>query len=456
MKTVIEPKQQITLLWSKPENRYGKAFRMMRYVVRVDHNDRVLLLNVVTGHLVVLDQDEAKVLATLPAIYNTAMEHLVDEHFLVHENYDEHQQVISLRRLFRVLDSTQREKGIFHYTILPTTACNARCYYCFEQGIKPVTMTKRTANSVVEFIASHLGEKGFVRLSFGGEPTIADDKIDLICEGLQDRGIQYQSDITTNGYLFDLEVVDRAVNLWHLTKAMVCFDGTEKHYNEAKAYVNVTCNPYQRVMRNIGLLIEKKVDVNLRMNFDLSNYLDFQDLVTEVKNRFKLSPYLQLRVHPVIGEYPDHQGRIAHASDDWFTDKVLELGDISRNAGLMSKHGTELPSLNFRGCQACDEHSVTITPEGNLIRCPELLDSDQITGDIWNGITNKELVQAWTCPADYEKCIDCVMYPFCFKLIGCATKDRCTFQKEVLCSVERTMIHLYNNSMGLQREENEK
>jgi len=61
---------------------------------------------------------------------------------------------------------------ITSYTILPTTGCNARCYYCFEHGSKVMTMTRETAGEVVRFITEHCGPKKTVAIMwFGGEPT---------------------------------------------------------------------------------------------------------------------------------------------------------------------------------------------------------------------------------------------------------------------------------------------
>ena len=288
MITIVKPKESIDRLWGKQRISINNTYRMMRYVLRVDYDQKVLLHNVVTGQLVVLNEDEASVLNNLPSQYNQVLKSLVIDHFLVPESFDEHQQVLNLRAILKRISDTQQPKSIVHYTILPTTACNARCYYCFEQGIKPVTMTQQTANDLVEFIESHCDNNRFVRISwFGGEPLVAANRINQICKGLQNKGIGYESDITTNGFLFDEDLADKAVKLWHVKKAMICFDGTEKRYNEIKAYVNPQENPYQRVMRNIGFLLEREVYVNLRMNFDLNNFYEFSDLVNEANNRFR-------------------------------------------------------------------------------------------------------------------------------------------------------------------------
>jgi sulfatase maturation enzyme AslB (radical SAM superfamily) len=37
---------------------------------------------------------------------------------------------------------------INRYNILTTTGCNARCFYCFEEGVEIKTMSSRTAEQV--------------------------------------------------------------------------------------------------------------------------------------------------------------------------------------------------------------------------------------------------------------------------------------------------------------------
>ena len=161
MITIAEPKEHIDKLWGKQKIREGETYRLMRYVLRVDHEDKVLLHNVVTGRLVVLEREEAEALETLPAAYTPAMEQLVTEHYLVPENYDEHQQAVNLRNILHKFDiaAVSNPISITRYTILPTTACNARCYYCYEHGIPAFTMTEQIADDTIKFIADHCGEK---------------------------------------------------------------------------------------------------------------------------------------------------------------------------------------------------------------------------------------------------------------------------------------------------------
>jgi len=297
--TIVEPKKHIVDLWGQQSIKPAKKYRLMRYVLRVDHEGRVLLHNVVTGQLVVLSQAEAEAIEKLPMAYMPVIEKLVTEHYLVCEDYDEHQLVVNLREILRKLDEGQSKHAIVHYTILPTTACNARCFYCYEQGLKQESMSSQTARDVVKFIQKQCaGNKVWIRW-FGGEPTLAVHLIDQICEGLRDNSVDFVSRMTTNGYLMDKALIEKMKAFWNLDQVMISMDGSETNYNKTKAFVGVHDNPYQRVLQNVGLLLDAGVYVNLRMNFDKRNYLDFSNLLEDVERRFGNNPMLQIRPHHI-------------------------------------------------------------------------------------------------------------------------------------------------------------
>lgn len=442
MITIAEPKEHIDKLWGKQKIREGETYRLMRYVLRVDHEDKVLLHNVVTGRLVVLEREEAEALETLPAPYNPAMEQLASEHYLVPEDYDEHQQVVNLRNVLRKLADALSPKGIItHYTILPTTACNARCYYCFERGIQKDTMTKQTADSVIEFIHSHCaGQKVWIRW-FGGEPTVAANRITQICEGLHQRGVEFSSRITTNGYLFDEETVETACSVWNLESVMISVDGIGQRYNQVKAFVDASDDPYERVMGNIGLLLARGVGVNLRMNFDKQNYQDFEGLLSDAKRRYPDQRLLQVYVHQINGHYPNVDETRIHGDEKWFSENICTLNDLSREAGFYRRK-TELLSLDYRWCIAARDDAITILPNGKLVGCPEQMGADQFKGDLEHGVTNSELVHSWKQFADYERCRQCVLFPACVKIVNCAGKDRCFYKVENLNEAQGLILRL--------------
>lgn len=429
MQTISKPQKYIYDLWSKPHIKDSDYLRQMKYVMKVDYKGRAFWHNTVTGHLIVLNHDEAEMVEHLPLEYSSLWDQLVEAHFLVPIEYDEHYQVAKLREILRKLDDAHRDNFITSYIILPTTACNARCYYCFEQGVETITMSEQTADNVISFITENCGPDKRVNIEwFGGEPTIAADRIDQICKGLCGNGVSYHSDMISNGYLFDEEMVYRAKNVWNLEHIQISVDGVEEKYNKTKAYVyQHTTSPYQRVMRNVGLLLENGIRVGLRMNFDLDNHDDFYKLLDEAEVRFKNKELLNVNAYPVIGEYPDKDGKILHGSDAWFEEQYVKLNNNARAKGLYHvRRG--IPSLKIIGCGADNKASATINAKGAIVRCPEQFDDTQITGDVVCGITEKIVIDSWRKPSNYIKCKDCVFFPTCVKLSKCSASNQCLFQ----------------------------
>jgi radical SAM protein with 4Fe4S-binding SPASM domain len=429
MKTIVEPKEHIEKLWGKQRIHEDAVYRQMRYVLRVDHDGKVLLHNVVTGQLVVLSEDEAETLQKLPAEYSPKMEQLVAEHYLVPEDYDEHQQVVNLRNiLWRIVDAHTPEH-VTSYLILPTTACNARCWYCFEKGIKPATMTEETANDVVDFIEKHCGGKPVHIWWFGGEPTLAANRIDQISEGLRRKGIQYSSIISTNGYEMDEDMIDRAKNLWNLRQATISLDGTEETYNRVKAFPNAQANPYQRMMRNAEMLLKKDIAVALRMNYDQHTYKEFADLLQEAKTRFPKGTPLMVYPHQIFEDYPEED---SDTIKTLFSNMNAELSNMACIAGLYRPKTGNLPCLTYMMCGAANGRWFVIRPDGKLCCCGEQLGDNQIKGDLIYGVTNEAIVREWKQFADKEMCRDCKLFPYCVKLIHCKAVNRCFGKKEII------------------------
>lgn len=418
MITLAEPQQRVVKLWGRQAAKPGETYRLMKYVLRVEHEGHTALHNVMTGQLILLNDDEIRLVDSLPAAYSADMEVLVADHYLVPEGYDEYKQLVSLRTILRKL--TPPVKNITHYTILPTTACNARCYYCFEQGSKIVTMTEQTAQDTVRFIAEHCGEEKKVSITwFGGEPTVAANRIDQICHGLQRAGIAYTGMMYTNGYLFDEEMADKARDLWHVNHMQIVIDGTEELYNRIKNYVNPQDNPYQRVMRNIGLLLDRGIRVAVRMNIDRINHNSFESVANELINRYPSRKNLVMWAKPVIGDYSEGDPEKEHADDEWLDNRVAALNDSAKSFGL-STHVDTLPSLQEWGCMADGDKSLVICASGALAKCPEQFDEGDEVGNLREGLINNGLIVAWHKILYEDICTNCAYAPQCVRIAKCA------------------------------------
>ena len=437
MKTVSEPKDHVLRLWEREEEREGRIFRLMRYVMRSDYKGEILLHNIVTGHLVVLSRDEAGMFDSLPCFYSPVMEQLADMHFVVPEAFDEHQHTASIREILRTMDKAVPKRKS-RFTVIPTTVCNARCPYCFEKGIRSVTMTEKTARDVTDYIARQCGSRAILLNWFGGEPTVAADRIDMICKGLMQKGISFQSSMITNGFLLNEEMALRAVNLWKLKFVQISVDGTEINYNRTKAYVNGGKNPYRQVLYNIGLLLDQKVAVNVRMNFNRENYTDFYDLVEEIKCRYGSAPSLKVYAYPVIEDAKNRASEELQKDRIWFEKMLPKLNQFAEDAG-MKRRKTELPFLRFQGCEADSDSAVVITAEGRFLKCVECYGDDQTVGSIYDGITEQRLAGSWKMVLDNKVCAGCIFYPRCMKMQNCPGRDWCIYAADRARELEYAM-----------------
>ena len=292
---IISEANQTVLKILKRFRKQAACTRLLQYCVEEWAEDGVLLFNLLTRELVLLTAEEYENLL--------ANEYLREHWFTVPEEAKDKEYA----DLVRWVLSTQKKKteAITGYTIFTTTDCNARCFYCFELGRSRVPMSEETALKTVQYIKEHCkGEK--VRLAwFGGEPLFNQAAIDTICAGLHHEGIEFTSTMTTNGYLFDEALVQRAATDWNLKKVQITLDGTEAVYNRIKAYIHREGSAYRRVLGNMKHLLDVEVKVSVRLNMDMHNAENLLELVDELAEEFAGRKGLYVYAHHIYdGDKP--------------------------------------------------------------------------------------------------------------------------------------------------------
>ena len=422
MRTIAEGNARVIKLLGKQHLR-DVQYRMMKYVLKADCADGILLHNVITGQLVLLDADEAGLLKFFPVSQDQALIPLIESYFLVPVDYEEKVTVDKLRILMKRIFSV---KGINHYMILPTTNCNARCPYCFENGVRRISMGMSTADRIVEYIYTNRSKENINLHWFGGEPLLGVSKIDHICEGLKNQGISFRSVMTSNGYLFSEELISRAVADWNLRLIQITLDGTEEVYNRVKGYVYTNKreeSPYWRVLRNIRLLLERGIQVIIRLNVDKQNAGDLRNLIDE----------LYLEFHDA-GKKPDiYAARIideceilsesavaVEEIDGDLSRSLNELNDYIKKIGMYGPT-KNLLSLKINSCMADSDETVVIFPDGCLSKC-ETIKDEYIYGHISSDelfVRNREQFRE---VLQLKYCGDCPLYPACILLKNCPTK----------------------------------
>lgn len=351
--------------------------------------------------------------------------------FLTPEDADDMETALQLRSI--VSELRGREKSIVSYTVFTTMECNARCFYCFERGRKRTRMSLKTAGETAKFIADRHGS-GAVQLRwFGGEPLMNMQAIDTICERLTDACVKYRSTMTSNGYLFDEAIVKKAKDLWKLGKVQITLDGTHDIYNRSKAYVGASEDPYLRVMRSIGLLLDAEIRVSVRLNLSRDNFDDLMLLVNELAERFGdgrkgLTIYasMLLSQEPEVGGAFDEHGW--HVDESTYTRRREELmtlhaaiaGHGLKGVGFLEKR------VKTNGCMADNDRAVTVLPDGRIGRCEHFSESE-IMGDIRDGNFDEAVRAAWKERLKAgEICRECAAFPDCVQLKKCPGARICS------------------------------
>lgn len=217
MKIIIPQAPLISKILGE-QSKKDSNYRLLNFCILKKAYDGVALLyNDLTKELLALDSDEAEIIEDKSySADNDFVNTLIKKWFLVPETSDDlklSNQILSLARAFDV------NKGIKDYIILTTTACNARCYYCFEAGARTTTMTADTAKAVADYIVSNCsGEKVNIRW-FGGEPLCNTAAIDIISQILTENNVKFSSNIVTNGFLIDEKLAEKANKFWKLKNA---------------------------------------------------------------------------------------------------------------------------------------------------------------------------------------------------------------------------------------------
>lgn len=310
---------------------------------------------------------------------------------------------------------------------------------------------------MVAFIRDHHGDKSVSLGWFGGEPLVGWKRIDQICKGLQACEVDYSSDMITNGFLFDEEMVLKAKELWKVKSLQITLDGPESVYNRVKAYVSAEGSPYQRVLNNIDLLLKAGISVSIRMNMDKHNHEELAVLIDELAERFAgregFSAYVAVLFEGSGFEPISRDDGDGARLEEW--QQVLQ--QKLRDNGMRGSR-KKLSSLKSRFCMADRDGSVIVMPDGNFQKCEHCLNEPTL-GNLAQGWTNPERVAEYKRPITLKNCKNCALEPDCYHIACCHEQNHCTVRerKERLENVTSSMEYYYadwkkKTENGLQDE----
>lgn len=301
-------------------------------------------------------------------------------------------------------------------TIYPTQECNARCFYCFENGEKRVPMTKETAEEVVRYITKNVTEQDEVVFRwFGGEPLVGSDVIDYITENIAmhfNNKLKFSSIITTNGFGITDELIVRAKKKWHAKKFHLTIDGYQEEHNIRKNYYDKSINAYQKLLTDMQKLIENGIFVVCRFNLDKNNITQLDDIL---KDLIPFRDSDSFYIHTTTLRRPPNaplEDYILPQDYDWAYDLICR----KMFAYGFYKNIKQILPLRLRGnCLACVMNEVLINSEGNLFKCLQhTTEESHKVGDCKSGVVfNQNYINWLDVSIKRDECKKCPYLPMC-------------------------------------------
>lgn len=161
-------------------------------------------------------------------------------------------------------------------TIYLTEACNMQCSYCYE-GVHDLktSMSLTTMEDSVDFIVkqNYPGDKIDI-VFLGGEPLLNKKCLYHAIEWIEKKYPKekelFHYSITTNGTLIDNQLID-FLNRHHF-QVSVSIDGNKETHN-LNRIASETTDIYEIVLNNLRTMINRKLDVSVRMTVTANNSL---------------------------------------------------------------------------------------------------------------------------------------------------------------------------------------
>lgn len=386
------------------------------------------------------------------AVWNSLSGHTVElsqrEHLaLLHNRLDEID--VSRQRIFQekgILVDEPDEMSTFlkrrhadrqtrplYFRILTTTACNARCDYCYAHNFPVLSMDSNTAVTAAEFIANQYRAhplRAKINIEwFGGEPCLNPNAIKVITERLTEENIPFRAQMTTNGILLTESLIKNASD-WNLHQIQIALDAAGEKYEEIK---HVLEGSYERVLQNIDLCLSSDVRVVVRINY-AGNMDQIERLIDNLSARFSgksIKPKMYISTI-----YSD--GKCISAAH---MDEVMALNDRLIQSNLMAFD--EVYGLQQRDrCFAATPWGYTIMPDGMLVNCSHNVGAENSWGTIWNYDSSNTLHQMFLSDKLSDACYTCPLIPVCgggcpAAQHGIAAMHQCVPHKSIILDILR-------------------
>lgn len=314
--------------------------------------------------------------------------------------------------------------------------CNLNCEYCFASQGKyhgdRALMTLDVGKRALDFLVENSGSRTNLEVDFfGGEPLMNWEVVkDIVRYGRElekTHNKKFRFTLTTNGVLLDDDVIDFANKEMH--NVVLSLDGRKEIHDHLRKTVNGK-GSYDTIVPKFQHFIEKRGDKGyyMRGTFTHNN----TDFTNDIFHMADLG-FTELSMEPVVCKPDD-----PYALTEEDLPVLFEQYEIlSKEMLRREKQGKGFTFYHYMidlkagpciykrisGCGSGTEY-MAVTPWGELFPCHQFVGDEKYSmGNIWDGVTNKEVQQEFKLCNAYarKECRDCWAKLYCSG--GCAANS---------------------------------
>lgn len=277
--------------------------------------------------------------------------------------------------------------------LLPSIGCNLKYVYCYENTTNK-NINDNTEEKILKFIDNESKKFNSLRVSWLLDDSLVEFdrvknmsvKIKNICKK---NNCEYEEDITSNGYEFTNEIVEKIKSMSISRISIIINSGSS---DEKKLKLKFKEN-FQDIYENISRLLRNDIAIFLRCNIDNKNYGKVLKLFEMIPKEYREFITISLgNMQCEINFYYLYKG-------------LIDRGYKYTN--------------NYSSCESCFKNMFTVYSSGKLMlqasangiesELNELKKNGDEVAENFKYVNKLELISIF----DNEECLKCIELPLC-------------------------------------------
>jgi len=357
---------------------------------------------------------------------NEDLEMALYEYGLLMPNSINEKEIYNLYSLL----SEKYHSGKLNLTVTPTMECNARCFYCYEEGVRCGNMRNEDADKIVEILSKSQIKREILLTWFGGEPLMNQEWMDYFSKALKTANFSFSAFLISNGSKITDQVIQKMQEDWNIHSVQITLDGDDEEYCKRKDYIDQDETIYYSMLSKIKKLSKAGISVQIRINIDLENLESVYALVDDLQQVF----------------YKENNVTFYPAFLTGGKRKISELKkiEIIKEILIRVKDMDKLPINSYlykwpktHACYYNQTSAFSIDTKGNIFKCEHQLGHDnKAIGNIYTELEENYNQREFS--GRRIECQKCVFLPKCHG--GCNSSYE---QGETPCFIDKYLIKAY-------------